>query len=57
MENNIFDLDVQINKSKGSVEPQVTSLAWQCTGMCGGTANTCAETAGVKCFSNIGALC
>ncbi|WDM24532.1 FDLD family class I lanthipeptide [Paenibacillus polymyxa] len=28
MENNIFDLDVQINKSKGSVEPQVTSLAW-----------------------------
>ncbi|MGZ0038761.1 MULTISPECIES: FDLD family class I lanthipeptide [Paenibacillus] len=56
MENNIFDLDVQINKSKGSVEPQVTSLAWQCTAMCRTAINFCSETAGVKCFSNIEAL-
>ncbi|MEK4371831.1 FDLD family class I lanthipeptide [Paenibacillus sp. FSL H8-0317] len=59
MEKGIFDLDVQIKKSEGTVQPQALSI-WNCTGGCGEqtrTANTCAPTAGVKCFSNIGALC
>lgn len=59
MEKGIFDLDVQINKSKDPVQPLLTSV-WNCTGGCGAqtrTANTCAPTAGNGCFSNIGALC
>ncbi|WP_232276360.1 FDLD family class I lanthipeptide [Paenibacillus sp. 481] len=57
MANNQFDLDVQVNKTQGDVEPLVTSV-WNCSRGCGNgnTANTCVETCG-KCFSNIGALC
>lgn len=58
MADNQFDLDVQINKSQGSVTPQATSI-WDCSGGCGNgnTSDTCVETCGGGCFTNIGAFC
>ncbi|MGG1616217.1 FDLD family class I lanthipeptide [Paenibacillus sp. NRS-1782] len=59
MADNLFDLDVQVNKSQGSVEPQLTSVA-RCSGGCGDdkTDNTkCVATCGKNCYTNIGAFC
>ncbi|WP_342477218.1 gallidermin/nisin family lantibiotic [Paenibacillus sp. FSL H7-0350] len=58
MKKNLFDLDVQVNKTTvSSVQPNVTSIVW-CTSGCGTgqTAANCVPTGG-KCFSNIGTLC
>ncbi|WDM21874.1 FDLD family class I lanthipeptide [Paenibacillus polymyxa] len=57
MAENLFDLDVQVNKSQGSVEPKIRSI-WNCSSGCGGgnTSQTCVETCS-PCFSNIGTLC
>ncbi|WP_218061415.1 FDLD family class I lanthipeptide [Paenibacillus kribbensis] len=54
MAENLFDLDVQVNKSQGSVEPQVLSIV-ACSS--GKTAASCVETCGNRCFTNIGSLC
>ncbi|KJD47638.1 gallidermin/nisin family lantibiotic [Paenibacillus terrae] len=58
MANNLFDLDVQVNKSQGSVEPQVLSIV-ACSSGCGSgkTAASCVATCGNKCFTNVGSLC
>ncbi|WP_226002445.1 FDLD family class I lanthipeptide [Paenibacillus sp. BJ-4] len=57
MAENLFDLDVQVNKSQGSVEPKVISIL-NCSGGCGNgkTSKTCVETCS-PCFTNIGSLC
>ncbi|MCP3776477.1 hypothetical protein SAMN04487970_102258 [Paenibacillus tianmuensis] len=57
MADNQFDLDIQVNKSQGSITPQVTSVV-DCSWGCGDgeTKNTCVDTCG-RCFTNIGALC
>ncbi|MCH6187884.1 gallidermin/nisin family lantibiotic [Paenibacillus polymyxa] len=57
MAENLFDLDVQVNKSQGSVEPKIWSI-WNCSIGCGGgnTSKTCVETCS-PCFSNLGTLC
>ncbi|MGW8958924.1 FDLD family class I lanthipeptide [Paenibacillus sp. NPDC055715] len=59
MAENLFDLDVQVNKSQGSVEPQFLSMA-RCSGGCGNdkTNHTkCVETCGKNCYTNIGSIC
>ncbi|MEB4782355.1 gallidermin/nisin family lantibiotic [Paenibacillus jamilae] len=58
MSKNLFDLDVQVNKSQGSLEPQVLSI-YLCSTGCGDgkTAGTCVATCGGKCYSNIGSIC
>ncbi|MGG4221679.1 FDLD family class I lanthipeptide [Paenibacillus jamilae] len=58
MANDAFDLDVQVNKSKGSVEPQVfTSIAACSAAACGGERTEhCGKTQG-NCISNIGNWC
>lgn len=59
MENNLFDLDIQVKKSSDKFEPQVLSI-WRCSGGCsddGRTSATCVATAGKNCFTNIGSIC
>ncbi|WP_197029933.1 FDLD family class I lanthipeptide [Paenibacillus sp. 1-18] len=53
MAENLFDLDVQVYKSQGSVEPQVLSI-YNCSTGCGDgkTEGTCVATCGNECFSN-----